>query len=212
MKYFLYLMGPTIMILIGLQGIKNIPITFLLFYSWLLAVPLFKKEIYLIGFTRNNLWKSIGLGLSSGLLFYLFIFGGLFWLHQYFIDLEHLQVLLENWGFFGKGIIGLTFILIVINPILEEVYWRGFMHQRLKKEMKTIHAIWITSFFYTLYHFLSVIPMFQWPLNVIAVLPVFAAGIFWGYLREKTGSIYGTIVSHMLGDFGILCVYWFIVK
>jgi uncharacterized protein len=212
MKYFLYLMGPTFMILLGLQVFGSVMITFLLFYGWLLAVPLLKKEVDSIGLTRKNLRKSIGFGLSSGFLFFLFIFGGLFWLHQYFIDLEHLQSLLEKWGFSGKGIIGLTFVLLVINPILEEVYWRGFMHQKLKTEMKTIHAIWITSFFYTLYHFLSVIPMFQWPLNVIAVLPVFAAGILWGYLREKTGSIYGTIISHMLSDLGILCVYWFIVR
>ena len=34
------LVGPTIMIYLGLIVFKNVPITFLLFYGWLLAVPL----------------------------------------------------------------------------------------------------------------------------------------------------------------------------
>ncbi|WP_343215034.1 CPBP family intramembrane glutamic endopeptidase [Evansella tamaricis] len=106
----------------------------------------------------------------------------------------------------------LIFILIVINPILEEVYWRNFMLKKQMGEWNRHSAIFITAFFYTLYHFLSILPMFQVPLNVAAVVPVFAAGIFWGYLREKTGSIVGSIVSHALADMGIICVYLFVIR
>ncbi|WLD93866.1 CPBP family intramembrane glutamic endopeptidase [Alkalihalobacillus sp. AL-G] len=209
---FLLLLGPTLMIFIGLQLLENVLITFILFYSWLLLVPLISKGFTIGELVSKDPQRSIRYGILSGGVFFLFIFGGLYWLHPYFIDVEHLQKLLTEWGFSGNGVFGLILVLLIVNPILEEVYWRGFMYTRLKEKVKPIHAIWIASACYTLYHFLSVIPMFQWPLNAIAVLPVFIAGLFWGYMREKTGSIIGTVISHALGDLGIMCVYWFFVK
>jgi uncharacterized protein len=136
----------------------------------------------------------------------------LYWLHHDFMDITHLQSLLAEWGLSGNGIFVLLLVFVTVNPILEEVYWRGFMFSKLKMKGNAIKAIFITSFFYTLYHFLSVIPMFQWGFNIVAVIPVLLAGLFWGYIREKTGSIIGTMISHTLADLGIVCVYWFIIK
>ncbi|TLS36933.1 CPBP family intramembrane glutamic endopeptidase [Pseudalkalibacillus caeni] len=211
MKFLIYLIGPTAMIFTGLQIFSSIPLTFLVFYGWLIAVPLINKEgrFYEKG---NSVGRSLLIGLVSGFIFFLFIVGGLNWLHGYFIDIDYLADLLDQWGFSGNGVILLVLVLLVINPILEEFYWREFMHVKLKSKFTAFHTVWITSFFYALYHFLSVIPMFERPLNIVAVLPVFIAGVFWGYIREKTGTIIGTIVSHALGDLGIMFVYWFIVR
>ncbi|WP_078546655.1 CPBP family intramembrane glutamic endopeptidase [Litchfieldia alkalitelluris] len=219
MKLLLNLLGPTIMILIGLHFFGSVPITFLMFYGWLILIPIlykrknkgFLRKTTMI--TRDKIWNSLFIGALSGTIFFVFIFGGLFWLHDYFLDIVYVQGILKDWGFTGKAIYGLIFVLLVLNPILEENYWRGFIHQELLiKKIKTGHVILITSFFYTLYHFLSVIPMFQWPLNVVAVLPVFVAGVFWGWIREKTGTLLTPIISHILADLGIMCVYWFIIR
>jgi membrane protease YdiL (CAAX protease family) len=211
-KFLLLLLAPTVMIYVGLHVLESVPITFLLFYSWLLFVPLIRKASLFSEIVHKNVKSSIHFGIISGIVFFFFIFGGLYWLHHYFIDVVYLQVLLAEWGFSGNGMIGLVFVLVIVNPILEEVYWRGYIFTQLKSKGNAVKATLITSFFYTLYHFLSVIPMFQWGFNILAVLPVFIAGLFWGYMREKTGSIAGTIISHALGDFGIVCVYWFIVR
>jgi membrane protease YdiL (CAAX protease family) len=58
-----------------------------------------------------------------------------------------------------------------------------------------------------LYHFLSVIPLFAWPYNVFMVVPVFAAGLIWGYMRARSDAVAGGIVSHILADGGIMAVY-----
>jgi uncharacterized protein len=204
------LIGPTFMIFIGLQLFGSVVITFLLFYSWLLLVPIMDRAIPRESFlvTKNGLLVGVG----SGLLFFLFIFVGLNWLNIYFLDIDQLRVLLMEWGFSGGGEIALILVLLIANPILEEVYWRGYMHEKLRKNGTAVYTIWMTGVFYTLYHLLSVVPIFQGIYSIAAVLPVLAAGLFWGYIREKTGSIAATTVGHGLSDLGIVCVYWFVVR
>jgi uncharacterized protein len=210
MENFVRLIGPSLMILIGLQLLESVVVTFVLFYSWLLAVPLIDKA-----FPKERVKvtkQAVILGFGSGLLFFLFVFGGLNWLHMYLLDINKLRVLLMEWGFSGPGEIGLIFVLLLANPILEEVYWRGYMYEKLRKNRKALYAILITASFYTLYHLLSIIPMFQGASSMAAILPVLIVGLFWGYIREKTGSIVASTISHVLGDLGIITVYWFIVR
>lgn len=210
MKNFVRLIGPSLMILIGLQLLGNVVITFVLFYSWLLAVPLIDKA-----FSKERVQitkQAIVLGIGSGLLFFLFIFGGLKWLHTYLLNIGELRTLLMKWGFSGPGEIGLILVLLIANPVLEEWYWRGYMYEKLRANGKAVYTILITAFFYTLYHLLSVIPMFQGISSVAAILPVLIAGLFWGYTREKTGSIIAAVISHVLGDLGIVASYWLILR
>lgn len=210
MKKIFLLVGPTIMIFIGLQMFESVIVTFLLFYGWLLAVPLLGHGIPRERFKATS--KAVMLGVGSGLLFFLFIYGGLHWLHIYLLDIDQLRVLLWEWGFSGSGEIWLVLILLVANPILEEVYWRGYIYEKLRRDVTAKYAILVTSTFYTLYHLLSVIPIFEDFFGLIAAVPVFIAGTFWGYIREKTGSITAAIIGHVLSDMGIIFVYWFLVR
>lgn len=210
MKNAIRLIGPTIMIFIGLWFFENVVITFLLFYSWLLFVPMIDKA-----FPKEQLKltkKSAMLGIVSGLIFFLFIYGGLKWLHVYLLDIDSLRVLLLEWGFSGAGEIGLVLVLLLANPILEEVYWRGYMFNRLRQKGTAFSAIGLTALFYTLYHLLSIIPIFAAGYSFAAVIPVLIAGLFWGFIRERTGSISATMIGHVLADLGIMCVYWFIIR
>ncbi|GAI71816.1 unnamed protein product, partial [marine sediment metagenome] len=93
------------------------------------------------------------------------------------------------------------------DTLLEELYWRGFMHQKLAKKRRPGPVILLTALFYSLYHFLSVIPLFAWPFNVMMVIPVFLAGLIWGYMRYRSGSLLGSIICHALADTGIMAVY-----
>ncbi|PPA71173.1 CPBP family intramembrane glutamic endopeptidase [Jeotgalibacillus proteolyticus] len=208
MKNASLLIGPALMIFIGLQLFSSVVITFILFYGWLLFIPILKYAFPKIKPTR----QAVILGAGSGLLFFLFIFGGLNGLHVYLMDLNKLRVLLLEWGIEGTVEWLLVVVLLLINPILEEIYWRGFMFDRLRDKMKAGGTIFFTAFFYTLYHMLSVIPIFYGIASLAAIIPVFIAGLFFGYLREKTGSILAAIISHALSDLGIVAVYWFIIR
>ncbi|MCP1310571.1 CPBP family intramembrane glutamic endopeptidase [Paenibacillus tyrfis] len=69
-------------------------------------------------------------------------------------------------------------------------------------------AVFLTSLFYSLYHVLSIVPIFERPWNIVLVLPVFAAGLFWGWMRLRHASLTGSVLSHSFADAGIMCVYF----
>lgn len=210
MKNAIRLIGPALMIFIGLHLLGNVVITFLLFYSWLFAVPLLDGGFPGKRFKIDR--RTASIGIASGVLVFLVIFGGLQWLHIYLLDINLLRVLLLEWGFSGPGEIGLLLILLILNPIAEEIYWRGYIFEKLRKHRTAFFTIGVTAIFYASYHLLTVFPIFQGIFGIIAVLPVLIGGLIWGIMREKTGTISATIISHGLADLGIVCVYWFIVR
>ncbi|KQL45568.1 metallopeptidase [Brevibacillus choshinensis] len=217
MYLLLLFLGPTIMIFCGLQLFSSVPITFLLFYSWLLLVPfldlhflqgkLWRDTLSYVGLVLHR--KNLIVGSMSGALFLLVIFwtGSLF--HPFLFQQDDFTQLLERWHFSGNQAVWLIGILMFINPLLEELYWRGFMHQKLAESRRPATVILLTAFFYSLYHLLSVIPLFAWPYHVLMVFPVFFAGIVWGYLRHRYRTIFGSMISHILADVGIMMVYLF---
>ncbi|WP_318616299.1 type II CAAX endopeptidase family protein [Sporosarcina sp. YIM B06819] len=209
-KLTLLLVGPTIMIYIGLIICKSVLITFALFYGWLLFVPLFssiRNKQQKSNFQNRFDRQSIVVGLISGVIFLLAIYGAVTLLKDTVFDLAALRQLLMDWNFTGDKVIWLVFVLIFINPFLEELYWRNFMYRRLESKVSIAKTVVITSFFYSLYHLVSLIYIFTFPFNLIAVIPVFLAGLLWGYFKYKLQSITAPIISHILADLGIMLVY-----
>lgn len=203
------------MIFLGLQVMSSVPLTFLLFYGWLFAIP-FVELIVL----KRNTWaaalRQIGFvahrpnmvqGILIGLLFFMTIVLGGYFFHSFLFDKEDLQHVLTQWSFSGNLVVWLILVLLVINPFLEEIYWRGYLTSKLEGKWTKPTILMLTSFFYTLYHFLSVIPLFHWPYNIAMVIPVFLAGLVWGFMRYKSKSLLGSIASHILADAGIMAVY-----
>ncbi|SER92861.1 CPBP family intramembrane glutamic endopeptidase [Psychrobacillus sp. OK032] len=213
-KQVFLLIMPTVFIYIGLSVFQNILITFILFYGWLLFIPLFftlwKKTNappLQLPFTK----KSIFVGIISGLICLVSIYGFVILFQSSLIDTAQLKQLLVKWNFSGAKVILLIFVLILINPILEELYWREFMYKRLFQKVGKILTVLITSIFYALYHLIVVMEIFSFPFNVLAVIPVFLAGVMWGIFRIKFNSITAPIISHCLADIGIMLVYWHII-
>lgn len=203
------------MIFLGLQVFSSVPLTFALFYGWLFLVPVgemlliqkhtWRQTLKSLGLTvrkRNSYW-----GIALGILFGLTIMSAGYFFHTFLFNSVDLEKLLNQWGFSGNLVPGLILVLIGINPLLEEVYWRGYMVQKFKGKWGSRAIILLTSLFYSLYHLLSVIPLFNWPYNVMVMFPVFLAGVIWGYMRMTGQSLAGSIFSHVLADCGIMGVY-----
>jgi uncharacterized protein len=209
MRKFILLLGPTIMIFIGLTLSENVPLTFGLFYGWLLVVPVYfsltKQNHSKWSFTITK--RSLLIGAASGILFLITIFASVSYLFSSLIELELIRSLLKEWNFDGEMVWLLIAVLIFLNPYFEENYWRNFIYEELKMTMSPTKSIVTASLFYSLYHFLSLVELFNWPFNVIAVLPVFLAGIMWGFIKQKTGSLTAPVISHVLADTGIMMIY-----
>lgn len=213
-KQIILLFGPTIMIFIGLAILHNVLITFILFYGWLLFTPLVVR--YWNKKNRNDVLlplskNSILIGVVSGLICLIVIYSFVSVFQSSVLDIPKLQQLLVEWDFSGKKVILLVLVLALINPILEEFYWREFMYVQILSRMGNVRAIMITSIFYSLYHLIVVMEIFSFPFNILAVIPVFLAGIMWGIFRFKLKAIFAPIISHCLADIGIMLVYWYII-
>lgn len=81
----------------------------------------------------------------------------------------------------------ISILVSLIGPVVEEVFFRGFLYGALKKRFNIWWAIFISAFLFSLLH-----------TNVIGFLPILTLGIFLAYLREKTGSLIPSITVHVI--------------
>ncbi|OPH58381.1 hypothetical protein BC351_23800 [Paenibacillus ferrarius] len=205
MTLFAFLIAPTIFIYLGLYTFQNVPVTFALFYGWLLLIPILNnpkglKKLMDKG-SLLNIVAGVGTGVGSIVLI---MTGGALLQHELF-DSSQLELLLKDWKFSGEYTGLLVCVLIFVNPFLEELYWRGFI---LLKLDQVKHKVMISSLFYSLYHFLVLLPMFKASYAAIFFCAVFLAGIIWGRMAAHFRTLWGSILSHSLADIGIMMIYY----
>ncbi|MFC7685604.1 CPBP family intramembrane glutamic endopeptidase [Ureibacillus sp. GCM10028918] len=91
---------------------------------------------------------------------------------------------------YGPNNIWHYLLLIFIIVIGEELFWRGYVQQYLKKWVSPKAAVLITSILFAL----SVAISGFW----LGVLMAFIAGLVWGFLYEWKKSLPLIIVSHVV--------------
>ena len=84
----------------------------------------------------------------------------------------------------------LLFAIVVVAPIFEEVFFRGFLFQGIRySQLGPIGAIGITSLFWAVIHL---------QYDIYGIATVFAIGLLFGIARLKTDSIHLLMVMHSL--------------
>jgi len=82
----------------------------------------------------------------------------------------------------------LLFAIVVVAPIFEEIFFRGFLFQGIRySRLGPIGAIGITSLLWAAIHL---------QYGIYGITTVFALGILFGMARLKTGSIHLLMVMH----------------
>lgn len=74
----------------------------------------------------------------------------------------------------------------IFGPIIEELFFRGFMYSAFKKAAGIFWAMIITSAVFALLH-----------AHIIGFLPIMILGFLLAYLYEKTGTLVAPITVHM---------------
>jgi uncharacterized protein len=84
----------------------------------------------------------------------------------------------------------LLFAIIVVAPIFEEIFFRGFLFQGIRySRLGPMGAVLITSFFWAVIHL---------QYDAYGITTVFALGLLLGVARLKTDSIHLLMVMHSL--------------
>lgn len=100
------------------------------------------------------------------------------------------------------------FSLVILPPLVEELLMRGFLYTNLHSKLKFIPSLLITSLIFGLLHL-------QFnnnaPLLWVAALDTFILSTVLVYLREKSQSLWPSIILHMLKN-GFAFILLFIFK
>lgn len=97
--------------------------------------------------------------------------------------------------------------LVVIPPIVEEIVTRGYLYTGLKKKLKKIPAVLVTSLVFAMAHLQL---GGGGPLVWVAAVFTFVLSLFLIYLREKTGRIWASVCLHTMVN-GISFIFLFVV-
>lgn len=101
----------------------------------------------------------------------------------------------------NSGLLAVSVIAIAL-PVVEEVYYRGLVFGALRSRLPGAGAIAIVSLWFAAVHASQVAG--DW-----IALPIIAAmGLFWTVLRERTGSLWPGLVSHLLYNGTLIVSAW----
>jgi len=84
-------------------------------------------------------------------------------------------------------LIVISVLISVAGPIIEEIFFRGFLYSALRKRFRVFWAVLISAFVFSLLH-----------TNVLGFLPILGLGVLLAYLREKTNSLMPSICIHVV--------------
>lgn len=102
-----------------------------------------------------------------------------------------------------KGAAFLTYSSLfaaIIGPIIEELFFRGFLYGALKKRIGIFWSMMATAILFATLH-----------AHLVGFLPIMALGIFLAYIYEKTGTLVSSITVHMIHNLSMVFLV-FLVK
>jgi membrane protease YdiL (CAAX protease family) len=113
---------------------------------------------------------------------------------------EQTLLLMKRQGWFGDLFWPISIYAVVVNPLLEEIFWRGVILNaldRMKLPVKYFGIIW-SSMAYAAFHY-GIFRLVLFPVYTeVGILCLAFYGAFLSVVYRKTGSIITTAVTHGL--------------
>ena len=181
--------------------IKSI-IKFVLFLILPAIYSLFDKDIKV-----KNVFKPKKKGLKQSFVLcisvYVIILGGYFLLKDVFDFSSITTSLTNNIGVTGKNFIFVSLYISFVNSLLEEFFFRGFAFITLKRITGRKFAYLFSAAMFSIYHIAMMIGWFDMGVFLIVMAGLFAGGLIFNYLNEKSSTIYPSWLVHMFANFAI---------
>lgn len=99
-----------------------------------------------------------------------------------------------------KGFVNFLFIAMTYGPIIEEIYYRGFIFPVLQKEISSFRAILYVGLWFGLIHGSQVGG------DILSILSIMTAGFILTYIRCKTASLIPSILIHLAYNISLFIV------
>ena len=117
--------------------------------------------------------------------------------------------LMSVWKYVAVGV-----FYSLVHSFLEEYYWRWFVFAQLRRRVSLPWAIAISSLGFMTHHVILLGTFFGWtsPLAYLCSAGVAIGGGVWAWIYDRSGSLLGPWVSHMLVDAGIFLIGYDLVR
>lgn len=153
----------------------------------------------ILGFSK----KGLGISFILGIFVYIVILGGYFLLKDIFDFSNVAGTLTQNIGVSKENFVFVSLYISFINSLLEEFFFRGFTFSELKKTKGKRFSYIFSSLIFALYHIAMMIGWFSFPVFLLLLAGLFAGGIIFSYLNEKTKTLFSSYLVHMFANFAI---------
>lgn len=137
---------------------------------------------------RIPTWQYLIFGIGYGTIMYGLVKLGYIILS--FIDKNIVKDVSKFLETYGPTNIWHYLLLIFVIAVGEEMFWRGYVQQQLKRYTKTKYAVFITAILFSLSVAISGF--------TAGIIAAFVAGLLWGTLYEWKKSLPLIIVSHVV--------------
>jgi len=157
--------------------------------------------------------NDLGLGTAFGLLVGAVIVGGYFFVLKPAGTLGVASAAMQE-KLAGAGIEGVVpFVALGVfyslgHALLEEYYWRWFTFGQLRRLAPLGVAIFVSSAGFMAHHVLVLAWYFGWftLVTILFSLSVAVGGAVWAWMYQRSGSLWGVWLSHLLVDAAIFIV------
>ena len=141
--------------------------------------------------------------LLLGVGIYVLIVGGYFAVAPFF-DFSGIAASLQrDMGVTAENFLFVSLYISFANSFLEEFFFRGFVFTNLKTCGGTGFAHLFSATVFSLYHVAMMVGWFSPLLFLLVMLGLFAGGLIFNFLNEKTDTVYCSWLTHMFANFAI---------
>ncbi len=155
----------------------------------------------------KELFKPKKNGMKTAVLLcisvYLVILCGYLLLKNVFDFSAITDALTKNIGVTGENFIFVSLYISFVNSLLEEFFFRGVAFFTLKRVIGRKFAYLFSAGTFALYHIAMMIGWFKLDVFLIVMAGLFAGGIIFNYLNEKSETLYPSWLVHMFANFAI---------
>ena len=146
--------------------------------------------------------KGLKLSIILGLVVFTVIWGAFFIVRPYLDPTMIVDALARNG--ITSGNFAIVFIyVVVINAMLEEIFFRGFVYLGLRLAKLKIYAYCFSSVLFALYHAAILDGAITAGVFVLFMVGLTCAGLIFNALTEKCGSIFGSLFVHICANVAI---------
>ena len=155
-----------------------------------LAARVRRPRPWHFGLRRARFWPSLGWAALGMVCFYAFVI-----LYSALLTPEGEQSVTEDLGADQStvALVAAGIVVIMVAPVAEEFFFRGFFYRSLRSRMGILAAASIDGVVFGLIHFTGT--------DTLELIPILAAlGFLFCLVYEKTGTLYTVIGLHAFNN------------